>query len=199
MKAGRSLAIDEITNVIEFLEKVENEEIDGIDFLELRACDESCAGGILCPGNRFITAEKLRKRADNADKTTASDYPLTGNNLPISLEDEYLHIHSQTEEIHPRSILKLDDNLAEAMTKMKRIYETNRLLPQVDCGICGSPTCKALSEDVVQNGADLRQCIFVQRIHEQNEWIENPEAIRIMREIWGEGKLDKNALKDSIG
>ena len=47
---GRNLAIDEIYNVSEFLEKVENEDITDIDFLELRACDESCAGGILCAG-----------------------------------------------------------------------------------------------------------------------------------------------------
>ncbi|NTW25744.1 MAG: 4Fe-4S binding protein, partial [Lentimicrobium sp.] len=40
---GRCLAIDEIHNVIEFLEKIENDEITDIDFLELRACDESCA------------------------------------------------------------------------------------------------------------------------------------------------------------
>ena len=34
---GRCLAIDEVHNVIEFLEKLENEEITDIDFLELRA------------------------------------------------------------------------------------------------------------------------------------------------------------------
>ncbi|HKK68797.1 MAG TPA: [Fe-Fe] hydrogenase large subunit C-terminal domain-containing protein, partial [Bacteroidales bacterium] len=42
---GRCLAIDEIHNVIEFLEKLENDEISSVDFLELRACDQSCAGG----------------------------------------------------------------------------------------------------------------------------------------------------------
>ena len=61
---GRCLAIDEIHNVIEFLEKVENDEITDVDFLELRACDESCAGGILTVGNRFLTVERLRKRAE---------------------------------------------------------------------------------------------------------------------------------------
>ena len=31
--------------------------------LELRACDESCAGGVLTTQNRFLTVERLRKRA----------------------------------------------------------------------------------------------------------------------------------------
>ena len=196
MNQGRSLAIDEINNVIEFLEKVENDEIDGIDFLELRACDESCAGGILCPGNRFMTVDKLRKRAIKYDKIREEQHlaPAMEENPVKSLLPEQVRL----DRVQPRSIMKLDDNVAEAMIKLKRIYELNRALPQVDCGICGSPTCKSLSEDVVQNQADIRQCIFVQRILEQNEKLDIMESVRIMQAIWSENKLDKNSLKDEI-
>lgn len=196
ISGAKTLAIDEINNVIEFLEKLENEEIDGVDFLELRACDESCAGGILCPGNRFITAEKVRNRAQKCAEIISHEsgtpiYP------QISPRDPFILEHSVVEEIMPRSILKLDDNLSAAMTKMKRIYELNRMLPQVDCGICGAPTCKSFAEDVVQVESDLRRCIFIQRVHEQNDWIESAESVAIMKQTWGEGKLDKNCLKDS--
>lgn len=196
-RQGRSLAIDEIENVIEFLEKLENEEIDGIDFLELRACDESCAGGILCPGNRFVTAEKLRKRADEISPSPENEYGEEAVMARIPANDPFLGTMAGVGEIVPRSIIKLDDNFADAMAKMRRIYEMSRLLPQVDCGICGSPTCKSLAEDVVQSGADLRRCIFIQRIHEQNEWLDSPESVAIMKEIWGEKKMDINSLKDS--
>ncbi len=196
MKQGRSLAIDEINNVIEFLEKVENEEIDGIDFLELRACDESCAGGILCPGNRFITVDKLRKRALVSDSTPGINTGISRGN--ISKTDTYLSGNINLGPVLPRSIMKLDDDMAEAMIKMKRIYELNRVLPQVDCGICGSPTCKSLSEDVVQNQASVKQCIFVQKILEQNEKMEIAESVQIMKSIWSENKLDQNSLKDEI-
>ena len=196
MDQGRSLAIDEINNVIEFLEKVENDEIDGIDFLELRACDESCAGGILCPGNRFMTVDKLRKRALRHDKIRHGQSPETGSGEARAIG--LLPAQIQLEKVQPRSIMKLDDNVAEAMIKLKRIYELNRVLPQVDCGICGSPTCKSLSEDVVQNQADIRQCIFVQKILEQNEKLDIQESVRIMQRIWSENKLDKNSLKDEI-
>jgi hypothetical protein len=196
MKQGRSLAIDEINNVIEFLEKVENEEIEGIDFLELRACDESCAGGILCPGNRFITVDKLRKRALISDGIIGT--PTEGFRGNISKSDAYLTNNINLGPVLPRSIMKLDDDMAEAMIKMKRIYELNRVLPQVDCGICGSPTCKSLSEDVVQNQASIKQCIFVQKILEQNEKMEIAESVQIMKSIWSDNKLDQNSLKDEI-
>jgi iron only hydrogenase large subunit-like protein len=63
---GRCLAIDEIHNVIDFLERMETtDEIQNVDFLELRACDQSCAGGILLTGNRFLTIERLNKRAQS--------------------------------------------------------------------------------------------------------------------------------------
>ncbi|MCQ4897685.1 ferredoxin, partial [Anaerotruncus sp. DFI.9.16] len=58
---GRCLAIDEIHNVIDILEKLENDELTDIDFLELRACDHSCAGGALAINNRFLTIERLQK------------------------------------------------------------------------------------------------------------------------------------------
>jgi iron only hydrogenase large subunit-like protein len=196
MKQGRSLAIDEINNVIDFLEKVENEEVDGIDFLELRACDEGCAGGILCPGNRFLTVDKLRKRARSAPGSDASGMPDSFEQ--INETNIHLRENVTLQRIHPRSIMKLDDNMAEAMIKMKRIYELNHLLPQVDCGICGSPSCKALAEDIVQRGASLPQCIFVQKILEQNEKLEVSESVEIMRKIWSDAKLDKNSLKGEI-
>jgi len=94
--------------------------------------------------------------------------------------------------------MKLDDQEMQAMIKMKRIYELNNVLPQVDCGICGSPSCKALSEDIVQHNAHLRQCIFVQRILEQNDQMDPAESMKIMAGIWSDQKLDKNKLKDKI-
>lgn len=193
IKTGKSLAIDEINNVVEFLEKVENEEIDGIKFLELRACDESCAGGILCTANRFIAAERLRKRAETAS--------LNCETLPVmespcwSNSNSWIVKSIEIQRINPRSMVKLDDDMSNAMTKMKRIYELNMNLPQVDCGICGSPSCKALAEDIVQHGASLSQCIFIQRILEQNEKLDASESTAIMRTIWSDSKLDKNSLK----
>jgi len=194
MQHGRSLAIDEIGNVIEILEKIENEEIDGVDFLELRACDESCAGGILCPSNRFITADQLKKRGKTS---CVSPIESCGDlSEEISITDPYLISNMHLDSVRPRSIMKLDNNLQDAMIKMKRIYEVNQILPQVDCGICGSPTCKSLSEDIVLHQASLQQCIFIQKILEQLDHLDIKESVRIMKSIWSDNKLDQNSLKN---
>ena len=186
---GRNLAIDEVHNVSDFLEKLENEDIDDIDFLELRACDESCAGGILCAGNRFLIAEREKKRAEQH----TNDITPEENNL-LNFK-EYLRENMTVGEVQPRSMDKLDDNVAIAMRKMKKVFEITNDLPKVDCRICGYQTCKALAEAVVNDKADLRQCVFVQRILEQTDKLTPQEALKITKQVWGETKLDKNSIK----
>lgn len=184
---GRSLAIDGINNVIEFLEDLENEEFTDIDFLELRACDESCAGGILTSANRFLTAESIRNRAD----ATLAAEPLPAAN-PIHEYKAFLDANLSVNKVIPRSMLKLDENIRAAMEKMKRVNELMEILPYVDCGICGSPTCKSLAEDIVREEAELERCIFIQRILEQKETFTRLDSVEIMKHIWGEQKLNKD-------
>ena len=190
VQTNKKLAIDQVENVIDFLEKVENEDIDDIDFLELRACYQSCAGGILCAGNKFLTTERANRRANKVNNTDV-DKDEFAKHAPYIEENILLQ-----GKVQPRSILKLDDSMAEAMKKMKRINEINNILPQVDCGICGSPSCQAFAEDIVQNGRDIKSCIFVQKILEQNDQLDISEALELMKKTWGVGKLDKNLIKE---
>jgi iron only hydrogenase large subunit-like protein len=183
--AGRSLAVDGIHNVMEFLEKLENEEISGIDFLELRACDEGCAGGILGSGNRFLTAERLHHRAALLSESGKGKEP------PLSTEIAgYLQEIIKLDTIEPRSILKLDDNLSRAMEKMETANHILEMLPRVDCGLCGSPGCEALSRDAAQGMADPQQCIFLQRRQESLDPSLLKKNLATIRKIWGREKID---------
>lgn len=159
--ARHSLAIDEIDNVIEFLEKVENDEIEGVEFLELRACDQSCPGGNLTCNNRFLTCEKMFARAHyvagkerNGERTRESE---------LENEKEYLYNNIEVGAIEPRSMLSLDTDIAKALEKMDRINSLRKTLPQIDCCICGAPTCDAFAEDVVCQRAEEKDCIFLQK------------------------------------
>lgn len=180
---SRSLAIDGINNVTAFLERVENDEMGHIDFLELRSCDESCAGGVLTGGNRFLTAQRLRKRADKAAKDNVKD---------IMRYQKDLMNQISTSQVEPRSMLILDNDVSMAIRKMKQIHSTMERLPRVDCTVCGAPSCSALARDVVQGKASIKQCIFVQKRLEQKDLMNKSESLDILRGIWGKAKLDKN-------
>jgi len=186
---GRALAIDGINNVTEFLEKLENDEYEDIDFLELRACDESCAGGILISGNRFLTVERLTKRA--------SEYEASEIANPLKAFDPLMVIGPDCffEEVKPRAMEKLDEDLSKALRKMERKRRLMCFLPGFDCAACGAPSCQTLSEDIVQGKAQVSHCIFMQQSMMDQKKLSREHAKKINESIWGVERLQKNCNK----
>lgn len=113
---GRCLAIDEVHNAIEFLEKLENDEVTDIDFVEIRACDESCAGGILTVINRFIAVEGIKKRS----KRQRESLMINPVENPILDEREYLHNKCIIHDIQPRSMMAIDEDINKAISKLEK-------------------------------------------------------------------------------
>jgi hypothetical protein len=182
---GRSLAIDGMRHVSEFLERLEESEETNMDFLELRACDESCAGGVLISENRFLTVERLNRRARNAKvpgKVTWTDMGF----------DPELH---SLETIPSRSMLVLDPDRSSAMEKIRKLEELLKILPGIDCGACGSPTCRSLAEDIVQGRAQAVNCIFLQELYIQNKRLKLEEADEINGKIWGRDRNYRSQRK----
>jgi iron only hydrogenase large subunit-like protein len=186
---GRSLAIDGMDNVIEFLEKLELGEITGIDFLEMRACDQGCAGGILCPSNRFLTVERLEQRRDRLKMLKEEHRGTVENNL-LEQEEE-LHAHSWVEPVYPRDGLLLDEDMEKALIKLRRIDRLLTYLPGFDCGACGAPECRCLAEDIVKGKATISHCVFVQRVMEKNYKLSPEQSFAIIEKVWGKNRLDK--------
>ena len=191
--AQHSYSIDQIDNVTEFLEKLENEEIEDVDFLELRACDQSCPGGILTCDNRFLMCERVFERARKiADRERKGEQ---AKDHELEEERVYLMRNMVLGDIKPRSMLVLDDDIAKALEKMKKINELRAMLPQTDCGICGAPTCDALARDIVCQNAELTDCIFIQRNLEARGNMNIDESPKIMELIWGSDKMDDYVKK----
>ena len=157
--AKHSYSIDEIHNVIEFLEKVENDEIEDVDFLELRACDQSCPGGILTCDNRFLMCERIFARARKIGERERNGEQTKDHE--VEQERNYLTNNVMVGEIKPRSMLVLDEDIQKALTKMQQINVLRAKLPQRDCGVCGAPTCDALAHDIVMGEAKITDCIFM--------------------------------------
>ena len=176
---GKTIAIDGMKNVIDFLEKIENEEIKDLDFLEIRACDESCAGGILSYRNRFLTARSLRNYASQMPET---------HHLIFDYKN-YCSAIVHMDKIEPRSMVKYDRDITMAIEKMENARKLKKVLPGIDCGACGAPSCEALAEDVVRGQAKVNACIFLRTILEKKGEISLEEAIQIMEGIWGSDRF----------
>ncbi|MGE4584788.1 MAG: [Fe-Fe] hydrogenase large subunit C-terminal domain-containing protein [Sphaerochaeta sp.] len=171
-KGGRTLAVDEMHNVIEFLEILEDSEQTNLQFLELEACAEGCVGGILTIRNRFLASESLRHWADS---------------LPSCLPEQAVaRIEQQRQNLAPnlhlspfeaKAVLGLDSDHTKALHKMEKVEQIVSALPGIDCALCGSPSCRVLAEDIAKGDASIRQCVVLK--------LKDPKQLNALAKIWG--------------
>ena len=186
---SRSIAIDGINNAVRFLERLENGQVNGIDFIEMRACDQSCAGGILLTGNRFMTVERLERRAKY--------YP-EAKNIPqesIRANTEVLKEKLSLDPIVPKPHFIFGKDRLKAMEKMSRAQRIGCFLPGIDCGACGAPNCQALAEDMVNNKAKMSDCVFLQQMWEDEGRITTKKAFLNVQKKWGANRFKADCNK----
>ena len=147
------LAVDGIDNVIEVLENVEDEKLNGIKYLELRACTGGCVSGALNVDNPFLARNKVLRLIQLFSKRE----PLDREAMRYLYES---NVFSCDIKPRPHPMEPLDRDTLKAIQKVKerdKIWET---LPQIDCGPCGAPNCRSMAEDIVQGRVEVTDCIF---------------------------------------
>lgn len=147
------LVVHGIHNVKEVFEQLSLLKLKDIDHIEVLACSGGCIGGCLAPTNRFVAEHRMKWRlremeARKGDKFTTKAYT-----------EEQIGGYDRV-PIEPRSIMSMDKDIFRAMQKIEVMEKTLEILPGLDCGSCGSPTCKALAEDIAQGIAVETDCIF---------------------------------------
>ena len=144
------ISADGIHNVINVLEEIEYGKVNSVQFIELSACVSGCSGGALNIINPYLASRRISRQAKK--KTAVS------KTNGISQNQLYWQ-----NEGKPNPSSPLADNLDEAMQKLEQIEEIYMRLPNLDCGSCGSPSCKSLAEDIVRGFAQESDCIFRMR------------------------------------
>ena len=145
------LAADGIDNVIRVLEELEDEKIRELDFVELNACSGGCVGGVLCVENAYVAKARLQR--------LRRYLPVSQNHLEGKVPGDM----EWQKNLLFTPVLKLSDDMNEALRMMAEIDRICEELPGLDCGSCGAPSCRALAEDIVRGHANKNQCIFIMR------------------------------------
>ncbi len=151
------LAADGIENVIRVLEDLEDEKfLPGLQFVELNACSAGCVGGVLTVENPYIAKAKVKQafKYEPVLRMHCAD-------LPEFRPEDFLW----TQKVSYEPVYTLGANIFESMEKIMESQQILSGLPGLDCGSCGSPTCKALAEDIVK-GVDCAKpedCIYLMR------------------------------------
>ncbi len=146
------LAVDGIHNVIHVLEEIENNKLSDLEFFEGLACTGGCVGGPLVFENGYVAKKRIQKLTERLSKEN-----VTGEEA-----EAYTSSFSPyfTEKIPSKPVMKLDEDIAVAIRKMEMMERIYKDLPGLDCGSCGSPSCRTLAEDIVRGQAVEMDCIF---------------------------------------
>lgn len=144
--AEKVIAVDEIHNVIKLFEEIDDGKHNDIDYVEALACPGGCVGGPLTAENSFLAKSKLQRICKKIDDEM----------VPF---DEDINMFWDDTIVY-RPIMNLDPDINVAMQKMMEIERLYDGFPKIDCGSCGSPSCRALAEDIVRGYARETDCIF---------------------------------------
>lgn len=145
-EAKRCVAVDGIHNVIKLLEDIEDDKLRDIDYVEALACPGGCVGGPLTAENSFVARARIERLCKGIPSETGKI-------------DDTIDRQWDSAPVY-RPIMKLSEDISEAMQMSIKIDEIAEALPGLDCGSCGSPSCRALAEDIVRGYASEDDCIF---------------------------------------
>ncbi len=148
----RTLAVSGMRNIIAFLQDIELHRMQGLDFVELRACDLGCIGGISNAESRFLSRIKIENYGFSSALAEGERQ---------DLEDLYeAGIWRLQKEIRPIEQIPLGRDMARAMEKLEKVHSVYAELPHLDCGTCGRPSCRIMAEDIVRGEGSVDDCIF---------------------------------------
>jgi len=134
------------------LDQVEAGLLDEVSYIEAWACPGGCLSGPFTVQDPCVAAYHLASWIQ-AQKRDESPPAVGMERIPLRLR----------KPLTARPGLRLDENVKAAMEKLRRIDEIVKNLPGIDCGSCGSPTCLALAEDIVQGLAEEADCLLLFR------------------------------------
>lgn len=163
--------VDGIQNIIDVLDDIEAGRLRTLDFFEGMSCVGGCVGGCFTVENTYIAKKRLvdRTKQDGCAK----------NDLTEEMIHDYYAkgLLSRSEEIIPMPQKPIHPDLKQALKMLEEIKEIESRMEGINCGYCGSPTCKAFAEDVVCGFIKEEHCIFRLK-----------ESYRKLREIHEKGQ-----------
>ena len=149
------VSADGIENCIQVLESIETGNIPQLEFAELNACIGGCVGGVLTIENPFIAKTRLQ---------TVRRYLPVSRNF-VGKDETFVPPEVITDGLPEyQPITRLSESMGQSMRMMAQIQQLREKLPGIDCGACGSPTCRAYAEDIVRGLAGPeRQCVVMRQ------------------------------------
>jgi len=152
----RYLSVTGLPNIIQVFDDIEKGRLRNVEFLEAYNCWSGCTGGNLTVANVYVTLSKLHSQI--------GEFPDMDPQTQAEVERRYHHEDLAPERpIRPRPVRGSTGSLKERVRIVQEAEAILQILPGLDCGLCGAPTCKDLAKDISMGDAAKADCLFLSR------------------------------------
>jgi hypothetical protein len=154
LKAEDSIAIAGLSDIMRVFDEIENGRLKDIHYIECHSCPTACVGGSFNVENPYIARGRVLRLVEKYGQEPCQDRQ--------KIKDLYQrNFFSLVGRIAPSPVQPLDNDLSRGIQKMHRRQQIYELLPKIDCGACGSPSCLTFAEDVIKGDAEADECVFL--------------------------------------
>jgi Fe-S-cluster-containing hydrogenase component 2 len=154
LKAEESIAIAGLTDVMRVFDEIENGKLRDIQYIECHSCPTACVGGSLTVENPYIARGRVLRMVQKYGAEPCAER----EKIRELYQKDFFALVGR---ISPSPIQPLDTDISRGLQKMQRRNQIYDLLPKVDCGVCGAPSCMSFAEDVVKGDAETDECVFL--------------------------------------
>ena len=149
----RYMSVTGLSNIIQVFDDIERGKLRNIEYIECDACWGGCVGGNLTVDNIYVTLSKINR--------LIAQLPDRDPKLREEVDRRYPHEDlSLKGEIEPRMMENRACSLKERVDRIKLEETVSKTLPDLNCGLCGAPSCRTFAKDVAGGRAQVAECVF---------------------------------------
>jgi len=152
LNCDNCITVSGVSNILYILDEIEKGKLHNVDFVEMHGCTESCLGGPMNIENVYFSRTNLHNLISYYGE----------NKIPLGKKDKYENYNLIIENMFEPEYR--DDVCIDIKTALSKRSERKKIyseLPKINCGACGSPTCRTFAEDAVEGEVNIDDCIII--------------------------------------
>ncbi|MDC1105518.1 (Fe-S)-binding protein [Prolixibacteraceae bacterium] len=178
-----SVSISGIKEVLGWVDKNDLKPDDYKRDYHLEGCKYGCYNGSYMTEYPSIIERRETNYSSRLDERYDEKIERVINSLSIYWESGYTTTETPSE------------GFQEALIRSERVRKLMCLLPGIDCGVCGAPSCLALAKDISIGSARLAHCVLLDLKWMKDRHVGIETTMLQLEKIWGDKVLQMDCTK----
>jgi Fe-S-cluster-containing hydrogenase component 2 len=160
MRNANSLAVSGVGEVVRVFDSIEAGKFQTLDFIEAHICPDGCIGGQLLVEGRHLARHTLHEILAHVTAQSVSGPArwVQEEKVRSMFRERFFDME---DGFKARPLERKASDLQHLILLRQEKTRLLSRLPRRDCAACGAPDCETFAADVVNDRADVNDCVFV--------------------------------------